>query len=524
MVIEYNDEIYDMIDKVFSCIIREDNKIAYDTFSLLTDIIKEEELNGVHFIVFRMLLKQREIVNYNSSFSFNIVKDNLEANLTAGINNIMSKYEKKFINLLTECDVDTNLTISANYEKACSVIITQVKDFYDNLYNNPDNDVPNVMEYMSSLTELLQNAFSRQSILTGGKIMTDGIKIGRKFYKGTEDYINYTTQIKSIYEYRFENIFKSTKEEVDLMTPDDYIIFSKENNNKVHSLFNFGIPPLDQRFSCSNSDIVTIIGDEGIGKTNLLVFLAMQAIMSGLDVLFMRGESDGEKIINMFLSRYIFLKHGYRITWQECRSYEDLADEEIQHLIVLSRKEMLTDDKIGRLHLIKEFSYEQFYEKASEKIRKFSNIGLVCIDHTDRLKSEGTLTSNSYLSKQMDRVSFLYKKEIELSDDFPVAVINLSHTSSDASKSSAKGKEVGTRIGASSSATTKDSDFVFYLSKTEELGNENLVKFSIKKIRDYADNIKPIILEKEFEVCNFKYDEQLQYKADIDDEEIDDII
>ena len=212
----------------------------------------------------------------------------------------------------------------------------------------------------------------------------------------------------------------------------------------------------------------------------------------------------------------------YSFSWKELLNYLD-NDEEDQRLIEMWSEDFFNDQNLGKLHLVQSLNYEDFDVKIKEYLSKFPNITLVVIDHTDRLNSTGDLTDDGYLRDKKQKVDHLYKKEIELKQQYNIALLNLAHSSSDAEKAGVKGKAMGVRIGATSSSTTKDADFVFYLSKDPNL-DDGFIKWSCKKVRDYDDGIKPFVLKKNFIVSDLVYDERYQLAAiEEDDVDIDDL-
>lgn len=521
--VTYDERLREAIIDIFACLIpkQEDmqdfkSDAAYRYFTELQKILFLDEVQGDIWLIYYAFTRLSEIKVFDQNFEFLLDKRSFSKSLESNINDMIMNNKEAFIPFLDENGMSSDLDIQKSLEDASDFLYSMALETFDEA-QSMDMDVNDTLKYLDILKEILLTMLSRESLIAGSEIISgDGRYIGRRFYKGNKDFVDYLKVAPSLVSARFNDYLRTKRNSISLMDLQSYKAFEADNTTKVQRLFEIGWEPLDDVFSICTGDLITLIGDEGIGKTNTAIHILMQNIKEGHDVLMMTGESSITKIVNMCISNYIYYKTGLQFTWKEILNYTEESEED-QRLIELWRSDFLENSGIGRLHLEQSFNYEDFDTRIKEYLVQYPNISLVVIDHTDRLGSTGDLTDDGYLRDKKSKVDHLYKKEIELKQDYNIAFLNLAHSSSDAEKASAKGKNLGVRIGATSSATTKDADFVFYMSRDQSL-NDGFIKWSCKKIRDYQDDIKPFVLKRIFEVSELEYDVDYQLAAIEDDE------
>lgn len=525
LTVEWDDQLREAVMDVLGCLIpHEDNyeefhyDAAYRYFTELYKILKLEETQGDIWLIYYGLIRMSEIRAFDKDFQFILDRRSFAKSLEQNVTDLINTNKDVFIPYLTQNGVDANLDVQKTLEDASDFVYSATMETYDELAGM-EMDVNDALKYMNILRDVILGMLSKRSLIVGSKIISgDGYYINGRNYKGAKDYVEYSKVIPSIISSRFSDYLKARKTSVSLTDLATFKAYHGDDTTKIEKLFNIGFEPLDEVFSICTGDLITLVGDEGVGKTNSAIHILMQNILAGHDVLMMTGESSITKIVNMCISHYIFKKTGYQFTWKEIMNYTD-EDEEDQRLIELWQSDFVTNPDVGRLHLVQSLNYEDFDSVIEEYLVKYPNISLVVIDHTDRLNSTGALTDDGYLRDKKMKVDHLYKKEIELKQTLNLAFLNLAHSNTETQKAGTKGKDTGVRIGATSSATTKDSDFVFYLSKDANLSS-NFVKWSCKKVRDYDDGIKPFVLKKHFEVSDLEYDVEYQLAA-IEDEDVD---
>jgi adenylylsulfate kinase-like enzyme len=351
-----------------------------------------------------------------------------------------------------------------------------------------------------------------------GEIIHGVVKVGRRTYTGISGWETYIREIPTIIDARFKGFLN----EEDSLSLDSFDA-AKESDataKLILPLAPYGIPPVDEKMSICSSDVITVIGNEGVGKTNFAIVVAVSFILQGLDVVFMAGESSLEKIKCMLYSRFIYVTKKRQYTWQEIQGRVKLLGEKEQRIIEASIKMFTDSTEYGKVRIRKRFSYENFYDEAMAEAEKQKNHGITIVDHMGELENLGIRTTDGFLDTDQKRYKYLMTAEEKLSDKLGSAVMNFIHTSSDAYKELERGRSVGVRSGGGGSANTKGADIVIILFETLILKQRGMVAASMQKVRDYQPFKDPIVLRKRFQACSFDYRVEDQYLVRGEEESI----
>lgn len=519
--VKLDEEAIEILDRITACLIytnKEEQvfneKQAYEAYLEISKLIKLEELPGEHFVIYKMLENSAKIRLRKNIYPFKLSETLFDTNLQVGIERLLSVYEKNVIDIIERLGGNTDLSIPLNFQSGCSLVYSACLEKFKDLCNLQVK-TEDVMSYIEQFKVKLKNLLIKVGIVTQSEILLNGLKLGKKLYKGSEGVEEFISIFPSLIANRFksDNIFTKITE---FRSVEDVKLFNQNNKYEVTPLFGMGFKPLDNVFQIRTCDIVTVVGSEGVGKTNFGVYQGINAIYAGKDVLYMCGESQELKIRNMFLSHHIFRKFGYRIKWSELADENFLAGlpEKVQKAIYYCDRDLVTNPKLGRLDTTLRFYYETFYDTMKSYCENNDNLGLVIIDHTDKLLSANTLTDVGYLKTQKEKVDYLFEQEIRCNASFSFAVLNIAHTSSDAAKAINVGKETGVRIGSNSGATSKDADIVILLKKDKD----PFISVEVKKVRDFSDAIQPFLLKKDLSACNFIYSDAYQYNTELNDD------
>lgn len=488
-----------------------DQKVSSSLLRELRVILKLEETTGAHHILYKALLAQLSIVAIKKDFVPCLSRENIELSLEVGLNTLVLDPGVKMTYLLQDMGEDPDLTVQKNFNRAQDILLTITLNLYDKLIEKAVSTTE-AYSLLSTLQQAITEEFVRDMVRKQAILLNEGIKIGNKFYHSPNDLLEFVQSCKSYIESR-EN--SGSNRIVSITSLEQSREFTEDNKHSIYPLFPLGIPPIDDIEWVQTRDIISVIGDEGVGKTNLLVFVSVSCMLQGYDVLIMVGESLQVKIRNMILSRFMHAVHFKKLSWREILEM-DISDDEVVRLVAKAEYELFEGDKYGKLHMVDDFFYETYEESIDDHMERYPNTRLVLIDHIDSLKSTGSLTSNGYLRTKKDKVDYLYQVTKGFKKRYESSFILLAHTGAETTKALAKGKETGVRVGATSGAVTKDVDKAYLLSAPSHLERQDMVLFEVKKMREGKRYARPVVLKRDFVTSNFIYKEEFQDKAEND--------
>lgn len=520
--IVFDDSVKMIVDKIISGCLPHDkcNRALVPNLVIeLKKAVMTDELYGPHYIIYKALDRINIVNRINKQAGATFSLDQLDSMLQTSLEILVMEPELNLTQYLDETGHPSDLTVEANIQNAMNVLYEDTIGLYKELYEE-EIATEDCFMYLEDLKEAILTNLTRQSITILARIIHEGYTEKNKTYLGYKGFKEYSENINIEMDNRFKDYNSSQIKQYSFTSFEKAKEFQELTRDSVRPLMKFGYEPL-KNIDISTSDVITIVGDEGVGKTGIMTDLASKALREGLDVLIMTGESALSKIYYTMVSIHLKHLHNIPLSWKEVMNI-NLHSTDIQAKINHAMKDLADNDSIGTLYLVKEFTYDNFYTEVEAYANGFNEKGgVVFIDHTDRLKSINRKYGTG--NQKKDNVDQLYLQAIDISDDYPLAVVMLAHTSADANKMSAKGKDVdNARIGASSSSTSKDSDLVLWLRKDNILNQQGLVKVEVKKVREYDSHVKPFILKRDGVTATFHYSDEYQIKT-VDDEELNEL-
>lgn len=456
----------DKIDKILNCCIL---KKDLDTISRLEDnldgLLSLSDITIDYEIIMEYIFRVKKLSlireDFEIDFSLELLKENLNQELSQKI--FKYKTYRKSISIFGLVAKEDSIV---ERDAVCATIAQKVVNTYNRILGAEETSPLEAYQ----LLDLLENDMKLEMFQN---LMAD-LSSDYNNNKGIDDIVEKgLTGLNKIKEIKEEQIIEATSLE-----------FLRKNTTSLEILGDIGIEGIG--LSIYNSDIVTIIGDEGVGKTNFIHNLNTHMLERGKNILFFVGESTKYKSAKMPLANYINRHYHKKFDWKDLCS-SDLSKDNKDFISLMEAEYSRLP---GKLYIKKFVKLDTFEKEVSEEIQRH-NIDLVVIDHVGLvIRRKGETISES--------ISELYKTEIKLKEndksDRHVAFINLSHTGTEASR----GKDNFTRIGAESSSTTKDADTVLYLKTNEELRLRGVIKLEMKKLREWEGVQKEYTIKQGF--------------------------
>lgn len=476
-----------------------------DLLNNLFKYIKLEEFQGEYYALLQTLDRFKSIKQAVKGYTPALTKDILEATLESNIETLVSSYKVNIRRLLEDEGQDTNIEIEETFDIACNILATRTYDLFDRCMDLAISSSESV-GYLQALEGEFVMHTANQSIIAQAKIFKEGIKVGRKKYKGPKDWLEYINIVQLEVKKRIVENDNKVLNIYDTNVAKELVEKIRESSIP---LADYGLPPMDADTPMLRHRLVILVAQENVGKTTMSVEWANRVILNGHKVLYMTGENTYERFYVKQLSNFIYKKHGYRITPSDIINPESLPDSIIR-LINIATAEF-SETKCMRL--AKAFHYDTVYEELVAEYEK-EPFDAVFMDHSYALLG-GT--------DWYERIGNLAVACRQFKNDYPVYMQVLSHTSSEALKDIKAGKKVGSAPTKGNASLAGEADEIFVLTRSELLDKQGLLSIQNYKRRDATLVYENMIVKKQFDVSSFVWDDKYQTVANAMAQELDNI-
>lgn len=521
---EFGDEVRISFRKILSAMLPHedyDRELAYNLLMQLNKVLQPQEVYGYDNLLYKFLLGQFKLMDIYDSFMPDLSEEITRMKLEINVQNMATTKDFNLTKTLSEFGVVASVDVPEQFQNAIDYIYSGTLALYAELFEMKISTSQGINE-LSTLKDAILQALSSNYVSMCAELLTHGLVYERVNYHGFEGMRDFSTHYINELNSIHNSLSGRESAVVTFKDLSDHKNFNKKASGSVYEMFKWNIAPIDAKSPIMNSDVISVIGDEGTGKTHLVAMLATNCIMSGKDVIVMSGESSPEKVYHMILSNYIFQAKGQRYEWKELLKIDQLPEEDT--LIINKCIAELASDKIGNINIVPRFTYETFSKEVADIINEDRSrvFGGVLIDHIGQLLTNGMWTDRGKLTTEKQRVDYLYYQAIILGDDLNVPFVMIAHTGSEAASQDTKGKATGTRIGGISGNTTKDADIAIWMRTTDAWKKQGLVQFVCKKFRE-AKFFDPFILKINFTSSHFEYSDIYQIKNVSDESAMDNV-
>lgn len=503
--------------------------IATEILNELEKFIKEEELYGIYYVLWRIIKNLKLVKLYRNRYSMALTRETFDSAIIVAVNDLIVQPEFDASMYFNDCGVNFDLTVPAQLEEAANYVYSELLNKYDEIFDmgiDPEESLANVQV----LKEDIKNGIATMMISIQGQCITNGVKYGYKTYRGYDDWVELVNKLQGEISLRF----KSTKveERHKMYVVSNYtesIEFDTAHKNQIKNLFYIGFEPLDSLSPIKTEDIYTIVADEGTGKTKLTIYAIYRAMMSGTNVLVCCGETATKKIKRGLEALHIWKMYKAQFSYNEIDDPSNIIvdDEdsigsynkrqELVQTIRASQVDLYENEIYGKVGFIQDLTYEKVEEQLTAFHEEFK-FDLVCIDHVGALDRDGSYVRGEKLTDRNKRITHLYESEDRLVKELNIAFWNTSHTDRNTADANVKGKEVGVRISADSSATTKYSSVIIHLTQNEDTKRNSQIILQLKKSRDTDPYTHPMVVNRLGMVNDHEYLPEMQYLANGSDE------
>ena len=511
-------EQQEMLDTIISSILPHNNcdaQLAAEVINELNRFLTFKELYGVYYVMWKLIANLEVVELYRRGYKGGLREDILDKSLQVSLQDLVHRESFGAERFFGDYGQTFNLEIPTEKKDAMNFTYTTIMDKYRE-WMSMEVSTADGLATVPVLCRDLQQSMAAMAVSLQGQVLMDGIYYNGKNYQGYDDWIAFGTLIQNEIQSRFIKGSLTKRHTFnDITNYEDSRRYDKENAKDIRPLWYMGYEPVDNRFPIMTHDIVTIVADEGTGKTRIVVDQAYRAIRAGNDTAIVCGETDAYKIKKFIEARHIWEVYKRQFSLAELTSPDRIAvsdeteKEELQNMIVSATIDLYDNPRYGKLHLIQNLVYETCEEQLKEEYKR-KPFDVVFIDHVAALDSSGRYVNGERLGNIQERITHLYRVEDVLAKELNVAFVNTAHTNNDTSSAIRRGKETGTRIGGQSAATTKYASIVVLITQPMDFKKTDQIIIEFKKIRDHEPITFPLVINRNGSNLH-EYLEDMQY-------------
>lgn len=514
MVLDFKDEqLCDHLNHVLSGLLPHES-YQPSTFSLLyptlTQILPLSEVRGLYFAFYTVLEKFFKLQSAVSTenYQVNINRDRFAYALSNALPDLILEPSMLLAELMSEEGKSADITIPTINEEAMGVVYEKTLALYDTCYDFAQS-YEDAMAYIINLKDSMKANIIYTGIQMQRAIISTGYKYGRKNYRGTSGWIEFSQQLVR------------EVSELDAISSDDLICnnlemltgIESQNVAMAEGIAEYGIPQLDDRTPMLHHRYVVLVARENVGKTQCVMHMIASVIRAGGKPFFACGESQPNVMFMRIVSSYIYQEYGMYFTDADLvgEGLEALSPEDFQ--VVQTAKARCAS--CGMI-ISNALEYDNVM---STFVRAYHNgCDAFFIDHSQSLRGRkgreiSTLVTNLALDCR------------EFKNNYPVYVCMTSQPSSNLKEFLQKdaSKDLQQSPTAQSSTPAQEADELFILHDNDYLRKQNLLMWMVYKRRG-APKPAPFYIKKLFNVASYEYDPNLQGVDSVGTEEMENLV
>lgn len=519
-----SEELLDIFDHVLAGIFQDSTDESNKALAYILKAIRLKEVKGPYKVLFFILQSLNDLgVSKIDKDSFN--SDTLSIILDNGLSKFLKRYSWDFSSWISKHDLDYDLDSVKGIAEFETFLFAETLRKFKEISELTSN----ITIYLQSLSDKLKEEATGQSLVYISSVLAKGSKFGNKFVQGTEDsldlmrtfqdYIQQRFSLDSSEEARYSFTTLSSIDDAEEFKRNEFT--KREKRGFYETLYDCGFGSLDLQLM--RGDIFAIIGDEGVGKTKLLVDQVYRALCEKKNVLLVCTETKKLNMLYMLYARHINETLGLEPSHVELLKFQEWidseADTEIRRRMEADFAECMSaipsffSDEMGTLTLLQSSKYSDFRSHVRTFGEKDGDI--VAIDSISFLDKDNA----KYSKDDKSNIDDLMNDMAFCTEEMGMTFIFTTHTSSDANKTLSRGKSnTGVRVGAGSGHVTKMATLVILVSTNDELRPQEKFIFEAKKTRDRRQTINQVIMLRNGNSNKYEFRKELQITTDLDDD------
>lgn len=500
MILDFKDEqLCSCLNNIFSGLLPH-AKYNPDTFTVLyptlTGTLDVKDVRGLHYVfyvVFSKYYSLQTAVNADN-FKVSITRERFEQALANNLPDLILEPQLDVESLMNEEGKSGDISIPTIQNEAMSLVFEKAMNLYEECFEL-ERSYEDAMAYIVDLKDAVRANIIETGLQMQRAIMSVGYRFGRKTYRGTAGWLDFTQQL----------VREVT--EMNVSTEDDLVCNSLDilpsldtNAEEISSALGYyGIPQLDDYTPILRHRFAVLVARENTGKTKVVIHLIASLIRSGVKPYFACGETKPQRIFMQIVASYIFQEYGMYFTTSDLiePGFSRLSEEDQQ--VVQTAKARVS---CSGLIISDSLEYDTVLPAFTEAYRK--GCEAFFIDHSQSLRGRKG-------RKIGDLVTSLALDCREFKNIYPVYVCLTSQPSANLKDilQNDQVKDIHQSPTAQSSTPSYEADELFILTETDYLKVQNLLQWVVYKRRDAAIP-EPFFIKKLFHVSAYQYDPNVQ--------------
>lgn len=472
-----------------------------------TSYIKLEEFSMEYFVILSAITELDKI-NLSVKNVPYLTKEIFSDIVEISVEDLLNNSSVRVKDYLDHEGLNSNLGIQTSKEAAMQRLYSRSMELYDECF-----DLAVATDEALSYMPAYKAAFLARVMLDSANIQSTiimkGCWVGKTFYSGYQDCLEYLTHLTSVVNERLRDVEGDSS-----LYVVDSLAKIREMDEDLKKAFTpiayWGIPELDGNDIVPGTPIMryklnVIVGSVNAGKSMFCKDASTQVVSQGGKVLYMYGEGTKEDVWAGMLVNYIYKKFQKFVTTKMLID-EESQPEEIQKIIRLAKAELFES---GAISFREAYDYDLVYEQVMDDYKKY-NFDLLVIDHSLALKSNGKTASENVHNMSIALRNVKRK--------LPVSILVASHPSAAAKEYMSRDGKLPPEITTTRESGTleAEADFLYILRSNAIMEKQGLIALEDKKRRGAPRLEEQVILTKMFDVCHFEYDPARQAADELD--------
>lgn len=514
MNLDFKDEaLTDCLNGIISGLLPHEN---YEpaTFALLYPTLKTvldtSDVRGLYYATYLIFDKYMSLASSlpRGTFEIKITRERFEAAVGNNLPDLILEPKMTVVDLMAEEGKSADINIPTVQQEVMGVIYEKIMALYDECFDMAQS-------YEDSMSKIvdLKDIVKANLIETGmgmqRAIMSVGQKIGRRFYRGPQGWLEYVQSLSR----EVSEMERSDEGDLECNGIEDVTALDESAQELSEPLTGYGVPQLDDFTPMLKHRLAVLVARENTGKTQICIHLIASLIRAGVKPFFACGEAPKELMFCCIVSSYIYQEYGmfFEPHYLSGEGYAQLSPDDQQ--VVNTAKARVSSSGLV-------ISNNLEYDTVVAKVTHYFNKGCEAFffDHTQSLRGRKG-------RRIADLVTGLALDCRELKNELPIYIMVTSQPSVGLKDLLQKDQMTDMQLSptAQSAAFSQEADELFIINENEYLKTQGLLQWITYKRRG-ASKPKPFYILKHFNVSAYEYDARFQGVEAMDENTLDGLV